>query len=153
VAEKIVRGELLAGVTDSDDFLSLTHDLSESAKSAFSANSFYDNDFPNDNEPLPNQPRISGVFIPGSVAVLKNAPHRSDAQKLVNALLSPDAENSLVRQMPGVVATRQFRAGRDWRDYQTQLFPHSAQVPNDTDKWAESWDEIREPLAQILLSD
>jgi iron(III) transport system substrate-binding protein len=131
VAEKVARSELTSGVTDTDDY------FAQKSK----AKSFYKMVF---NSPIT-------VFIPGSVAILKNAPHDDNAKKLVDALLQVETEKKLVETMIGVIPTRpQIKVT------QPELKPLAAQlknVPNDTVKWPAAWDEIREPLSEILLKD
>jgi iron(III) transport system substrate-binding protein len=123
VAENVAKGDLLAGVTDSDDFYAATRNLKPSQ------NRFLMTPFATS--------KTSSVLIPGSVAILKGAPHSENAKKLVDAILDPQTETQLKQAMPGVET----------------LHNSSQQAPDDTAKWAAAWDEIREPLAQILLSD
>ena len=89
------------------------------------------------------------VFIPGSVAILKNAPHGDNAKKLVDALLKIETEKQLVQTMIGVIPTRPHI-----KVTQPELKALAQQLknaPDDTEKWPAAWDEIREPLAEILL--
>jgi iron(III) transport system substrate-binding protein len=123
VAEYVARGDLLAGVTDSDDFYAATRNLKPSQ------NRFLMTPFATSKN--------SSVLVPGSVAILKGAPHNANAQKLVDAILDPQTETRLKQAMLGV----------------EPLHNSKQQAPDDTAKWAAAWDEIREPLAQILLSD
>ncbi len=52
----------------------------------------------------PDQDGIGTLLIPGTVAIVKGAPHLSEARKLVDYLLGPDVESMLAfskaRQMP-----------------------------------------------------
>lgn len=133
VADKIARGELFAGVTDSDDYYATMNRSNQK----FGGNKSGDD---------------AGTLIPGSVALMKSAPHKANARRLADALISVETENMLRQQMPGLASTRGFSAGQVPAN--GLVFPlHDETIPNDTDKWAAAWDEIREPLAQILLSD
>ena len=86
VAEKVARGELAYGITDSDDYF---------AQRSKAHNTF-----------LMSLTRPIAVFIPGAVAILKNAPHGDNAKKLVDALLKVETEKKLVETMIGVIPTR-----------------------------------------------
>ncbi len=129
VAEKIARYELLAGVTDTDDYFA-------QKSNAVSRYELWEG---------------KAVFIPGSVAILKNAPHTENAQKLVDALLHIETEKQLVNTMIGVIPTRpQIKITQPELKI---LAARMKNAPDDTAKWAGAWDEIREPLAEILLKD
>lgn len=78
-----------------------------------------------------------GCYVPGSVTILKGAPNAENARKLIDAILEPETEQMLVKLMKGV----------------KPLHGAKVDVPNDKDKWPAAWDEIREPLAQILLAE
>jgi iron(III) transport system substrate-binding protein len=131
VAEKVARGELAAGVTDTDDYFAQKPKSTAQYMIAL------------------NDPDV--VFIPGSVAILKGAPHEANAKKLVDALLKVETEKRLAETMLGVIPTR---SGIEVK--QTELETLAKQLkkaPNDTEKWAAAWDEIRQPIAEILLAD
>jgi iron(III) transport system substrate-binding protein len=123
VAENVAKGDLLAGVTDSDDFYAATRNLPRTQ------NKFLFTPFASG----PN----SDVIVPGSIAILKGAPHSANAQKLVDAILDRQTEAQLKAAMRGV----------------EMLHGSMQTTPNDTAQWAAAWDEIREPLARILLTD
>jgi ABC-type Fe3+ transport system substrate-binding protein len=87
---------------------------------------------------------------------MKNAPHKEAAKKLADALIDPETERLLVEEMRGVEPTRSdvaphsdMQSGPGKSDFH---FPTQG-VPDDADAWPTAWDKIREPLAQILLSD
>ena len=135
VAERVGRGELLAGVTDTDDFLAL--------QKQFPALRIV--------IPAPSSTRSDLVFIPMTAAILKNAPHLQNAQKLMDALSSPEIEAQIVKAMPGVLPLR-----ADWNDVPTAIAPFKNELEkprDDTTKWSDSWQKMREPLADILLRD
>jgi iron(III) transport system substrate-binding protein len=129
VAEKVARGELLCGVTDSDDFISRV----------------------NKKAPMRTL-NLCGSPVPITIAILKGAPHEANARKLMRALLRHDT--LLAKKMPGVWLTynesapNDAAASREWMPgYDSRGKPLLAA------KWLPTWDEIREPIAQILLSD
>ena len=131
VAEKIAVGELMAGITDSDDYNTFAK-----KHPGIWANTF-DSDV--------------GVLVPGSVAILKDAPHSENAKILVDALVSGEGENLLVSQMPGVLPTRHFPLDEKEKEKQINSF-FTSPIFNDTDKWADAWLSIRDPLFEILLT-
>jgi iron(III) transport system substrate-binding protein len=148
VAQKVGVGDLEAGVTDSDDYIAQKNKNGEIQ--------VVDDDLWEGRlkKPRLHTPKsINAVLVPGSVALLKNAPHRAAAQKLMDALLSSQMERQLVQTMQGVFPLRnmgqpQWKFGKD-----TAVIIDRYAVPDDTAKWPAAWDEIREPLAEILLKD
>ena len=119
VAERVAHGEAFVGMTDTDDFFAQKKNIGE-IQMAQSA-----------------EPRsINAMTIPGSVAVLKDAPHLENAQKLVDALVSSEVEKKLIQKMKGVSSLRNMKNP----------------PPDDTQKWADAWLSIREPLFEILLT-
>lgn len=130
VAEKVARGELWSGWTDTDDYFA----QKPKAKGYFSMRATEDT-----------------VFIPGSVAILQKAPHEANAQKLVDALLKVETEKQLVSTMTGVLPTRpQIEITQPELK---ALAPNLKKAPADTAQWPAAWDKIREPLAELLLQD
>lgn len=125
VAENIVKGDLVGGVTDSDDFFAATRN---------SQKSFFSTTF--STAPLATSNASNEILIPGSVAILKSAPNSANAQKLVDALVSKELEDLLIQKMKGVSSLR------------TMKNP----PPEDTQKWADAWLSIRDPLFEILLT-
>ncbi len=87
VAEKVARGELKAGVTDSDDYRTFSKKFKN--ETIAHANSFGD-----------------GFLIPGSVAILKGAQHSANAQKLVDAIVTAEFEKQFIAKMKGVESLR-----------------------------------------------
>lgn len=131
VAEKVARGELAYGITDTDDY------YAQRSKSRRTYLMLFDTK--------------TLVFIPGSLAILKNAPHQVNAQKLVDALLKIEIEKQLVQTMIGVMP---LRPGIELKQPELKkLMKQLKSAPDDTAKWPQAWDEIREPLAEILLKD
>jgi iron(III) transport system substrate-binding protein len=131
VAEKVRKGELSIGVTDSDDY------LAQQKKNGSILSVLQQEDI---------------VLVPGSVAMLHSAPHPEAARKLMDALLSRDTEQKLMQQMHGVYGLRGQTTPKELltlSDGGSLL----RNAPNDTAQWPAAWDKIREPLAQILLSD
>ena len=119
VAERVTHGEAFAGVTDTDDYFAQKKNIGEIQMSQSA-------------EPH----SINAMTIPGSVAILKSAPHSDNAQKLVDALVSKEFEDLLIQKMKGVSSLRNMKNP----------------PPNDTQKWADAWLSIRDPLFEILLT-
>ena len=135
VAERVGRGELLAGVTDTDDFLALQKQFPELQISLPT------------NAKLPNDL----IFVPMTAAIIKNAPHMSNAKKLMDALASAQTEALIVKAMPGVLPLR-----APWNDVPPSIAPlknYIASSRNDLEKWSDSWLQVRDPLSDILLRD
>jgi iron(III) transport system substrate-binding protein len=124
VAERVARGDLKLGITDSDDFWA-QQSKTGSLHSAL-----------NTHEKLADVG--DKVLVPGSVAMLKGAPHAEAAKKLVDAIIDKQTEQQLVQTMKGVYPLRD---------------PKLPQTPNDAAQWPAAWDKLRDPLAKILLSD
>ena len=132
VAQKVANGQARLGITDSDDYFA---QKAKAPEKIFMVVALDNNT----------------VFIPGSVAILKNAPHQANAKKLVDALLQRETEKQLVQAMTGVMP---LRPGIEVKQAEMQgMMKQLAKAPNDTEKWPAAWDEIREPLAEILLKD
>ncbi len=135
VAERVGRGELLAGVCDTDDFLALQKQ------------------FPDLRISLPRNPKLPNdlVFVPMTAAITRNAPHLQNAQKLMDALCSTETEAQIVRSMPGVLPIR-----APWNDVPASVAPlknELAKSRGDVEKWPGSWQKINAPLSDILLRD
>ncbi|HEX8550291.1 MAG TPA: extracellular solute-binding protein [Abditibacteriaceae bacterium] len=118
VAQRVARGELLAGITDSDDYLAQVREGGNI-----------------------DVAQMEWMAVPGAVAILKGAPHNQNAQKLVDALLAAPTQTLFAKTMPGVWTTAPG-ASAAWKNA----------APADTARWAESWQKVREPLAQIVLA-
>lgn len=82
VARKVAAGQLLVGVTDTDDYL-----RQKQKGGAIVAGNMH------------------LLAVPQSVAILKNAPHLDAAKRLVDALLAPETIAALCKAMPGVSPT------------------------------------------------
>lgn len=139
VAEKVARGELLAGVCDADDF------EEQRAKSGAQI------------EAAPFLPasknaaaRPSGeVAVPGSIALLKGAPHSKAAKKLIDALLEADVEKQLAARMKGVSLVHPAASFQHAVEGETFAYAPEG-TPNDSAQWPAGWDLVREPLAATL---
>jgi len=135
VAERVGRGELLAGLCDTDDFLALQKQFPDLKISLPT------------NEKLPNDL----LFVPMTAAIVQNAPHTESARKLLDALSSPQTEAQIVRSMPGVLPLR-----ASWNDVPASIAPlknYIASSRNDIGKWGGNWRQIRDPLSDVLLHD
>lgn len=116
VAERVASGDLLAGITDADDFAA-RHKQNPEIRLA-----------------KPREPgAINAIRVPGCAALLKGAPHLEAAKVVLDALLEARTERALSVVMLGVEPTRGAVA-----------------VPDDTARWAQSWDKLRDPLNEIL---
>jgi len=138
VADRVARGELLAGVTDTDDFLAKTTDIK-------GAQPMYRNIAGRATA------AIDGVLVPGTVAMIAGAPNPENARKLIDALVSAQTEKLFAQEMPGVLPLRGKLPPGQNEVAATEDTRFSA--PDDTASWAKTWKEIREPLAKLLLSD
>jgi iron(III) transport system substrate-binding protein len=132
VVDRVARGEVLVGVTDSDDYLAQRRKTADIRAV----------NYPN-VQAIPDT-----ILIPGSISMLKNAPHPKAAQRLIDALLRAQTEAALTSRMPGVFS---LRATAPTGKANLVLNEHS--LPDDTAQWPKSWDKVREPLAEILLKD
>lgn len=92
VAERVAHGELLAGVTDTDDYFA--------QKKSIPAIQLADSAEPHS---------INLVSVPGSVSILKDAPNSDNAKKLINALVSAEFEKKLIEKMKGVTSLRDIK--------------------------------------------
>ncbi len=141
VADKVYRGELLVGVTDTDDFYAVDRN---DRRIGYYAGSPWD------------RPEINRVMIPGSVAMLKGAPHPEAARRLIDALLSAATERRLAGKMRGLTmlhGTVWLNRGADRYAFATVSKDPSQWTRDDTARWPAAWDKVREPLAEILLAD
>lgn len=89
VAERVAAGDLLAGVTDADDFAA-RHKQNPALRLSKA------------RHPL----AINAVRVPGCAALLRGAPHLEDAKKILDALLDARTERALGAVMIGVEPTR-----------------------------------------------
>jgi iron(III) transport system substrate-binding protein len=138
VADKVARGELLVGVTDYDDFLAQRR-KSSGILAATKPN-------------IPIWLPADTTLVPGAVAMLKGAPHPQAARQLMDALLAARTEQLLVRRMPGVLSPRERRDPRTRVDANPVTYM-KRNSRHDTTRWVAAWDKVREPLAEILLTD
>lgn len=110
VADWVARGEVTVGVTDTDDAFSRIRD----------------------GKPLrmlyPDQKGIGALVIPNTVALIRGAPHPSDARRLIDFLLSRNVEAMLARgdsrQIP-------LRAGVPVPPGTPALMSATAEAPSD----------------------
>jgi iron(III) transport system substrate-binding protein len=83
VAEGVAKGQFALGLTDTDDALG---EIEAGRPLAML--------FP-DRDGRPKYPRLGVLFIPNTVAVVKNSPNPAGARKLVDYLLSTEVEAKL----------------------------------------------------------
>ena len=140
VADKVSRGELLAGFCDTDDY------LAEKTRNGGIALS---EPPPPTISPAKGEKVSQVVIIPISVAMIHGAPHSEAAQKLMDALLSRQTEAELATRMPGALPLRTPlpAASADLKAYQTLL----KETPYDYLQWPNLWDDVRDPLNEILM--
>lgn len=129
VALAVAEGHIAMGITDTDDFLS----QKKQGKSIFLV-----------------QTNRDSVLVPGTVALVKGAPHEANARKLMDVLTSAEFESLLVGAMPGVFAVRSIETGAAWKaagvDFsflQKNLVPPKASA-------GKGWQNLRRPLATLL---
>ena len=138
VAERVARGELMAGVTDTDDMLAQIREGRKIERARVVRS----------EEPL------NIILIPGSVAMLKGSPHPEAAKRLIDALLSIETEKLLVKTMPGVLPLRgPLPSDGKTAPITTSISDPRFGAPDDTASWVDAWNSVREPLAEILLND
>jgi hypothetical protein len=132
VADKVSRGELLAGITDTDDFYATQKKPGSGIRVV--------SDAPN--------PAINAVLVPGSVAILKNAPqHESGAKTGERPARPQHRRRTDARDDRRTIDAAHTTAEQDF------YFSVLETAPGDTRLWPESWNKVREPLADILLRD
>ena len=88
VRDLVASGQLIAGLTDTDDACGA---LSNKAPVTII---------------FPDQDGLGTLIIPNTVALIKNAPHTGNAQKLIDFLLSPRTENLLIESGWSHIALR-----------------------------------------------
>lgn len=125
VAERVANGELLAGISDTDDW-----EIQIKQKGTLKIGL-----------------KFAGLTVPGSVSILKDAPHQEEAKILADALISLETENLLTQTMPGVYSTRQGK------DVAKPLPKDTGSKMGDASGWVTAWQEMRDPLAEILLKN
>jgi iron(III) transport system substrate-binding protein len=133
VADGVARGELVAGVADSDDW------ATQRTRGGGTAM-------------LQNE---AAMPVPGSVALIKNAPHPAAARQLIDALVSARTEARLTQLMPGVYAARNVGAHMPPGAPAARPLPAAlrARLPRSYGAWPAAWNALREPLADIVLNN
>jgi iron(III) transport system substrate-binding protein len=129
VASAVADGNLLYGITDSDDYLSQKREK----KTVYLMKTTQDN-----------------VLVPGSASLIDGAPRADNARKLLDALLSAQTEGRLVKAMPGVFSVRHLDDPQNWKSG-GEDFGFLRQTPReDFSKWRAAWEALRRPLADLL---
>ena len=128
VAAAVASGQILFGLTDTDD-----------AMLEIEAGSPVEIIYP-DREP----DQLGTLFIPNTIAVIKNAPHPEAARKLAGAILSPEVENRLA-EGPSAQIPLLKSADKPAR-VETPATVHSMQV--DFQAAADAWDRAAAFLAK-----
>jgi iron(III) transport system substrate-binding protein len=128
VAEGVGRGDFALGVTDTDDAL---EEIEAGRPLAMI--------FP-DRDGSPSNPRFGTLFIPNTVAVIKNCPNPEGARKLVDFLLSAEIEKRLAES-----ASHQLPVNQQVKAKLPAGMPTPADVKpmivdwgKAVDRWAES---------------
>ncbi|RYG54128.1 hypothetical protein EON80_32045, partial [bacterium] len=128
VALGVAEGNLEYGIVDTDDFLAQKREN----KSIYLVKTTQDN-----------------VLVPGSASLVAGAPHRENARKLLDALLSAQSEQELIHQMPGMFSVRHVREANNWKSG-GEDFSYLKDTPTeDTAKWLPVWQALRKPLADM----
>jgi iron(III) transport system substrate-binding protein len=142
VARAVGSGLLLAGVTDTDDYLAAKKRFPD-LRLALPGPMFQSN--------VREEMVSETVFVPMPVLLIADAPHADAGKRLIDALASRDTEEQLIRLMPGVLPVRlELPAqSRELRPYVEAL----KSAPEDTSKWAKLWEDVRDPLAEVLLKN
>jgi iron(III) transport system substrate-binding protein len=83
VADAVVAGDAVVGVTDTDDALGALKEHPEAVAMIF----------PDRDRPAGE--KMGTLFIPNTVAIIKGAPNPEAARKLIDYLLSPEVEKEL----------------------------------------------------------
>lgn len=134
VARAVADGQLVTGVTDSDDFLA---QLKRSKK---------------DFRPYQTVATNNAIMVPGAVSILKGSPNPEGAKKLFDAIVSAQNEKALIQQMPGVFSLRRLKDKANWQSGGVDFSFMMNAPPDDYAKWPATWRQIREPLNQIFAS-
>lgn len=129
VASGVADGNLVYGVTDSDDFLAQRRE----GKKVFLMKTTQNN-----------------VLVPGCASMLAGAPHPENARKLLDALLSAQTEQRLVKGMPGVFSVRKLNDAKNWQSGGEDFSYVKDEPIADYSKWRTSWEALRKPLADLF---
>jgi iron(III) transport system substrate-binding protein len=139
VAEWVSKGrsslgqEVLVGITDSDDAL---EELADGHDVAIV--------YP-DREASAKS-RMGTLFIPNTLAIIKDCPNPSGARKLVDYLLSPDVERQLAEGPSGQIPLNPKVKFELRKPLQTPKTVKAMEV--DWDKAADAWEESQAFLAK-----
>ncbi|RYX82236.1 extracellular solute-binding protein [bacterium] len=129
VALGVADGNLLYGVTDSDDYLS----QKLQKKTVYLVKTTENN-----------------VLIPGCASMIKDSPNPENARKLLDALLSAQTEGRLTTKMPGVFSVRHLSDAKNWQSGGEDFsFLKNEALPDFT-KWRPAWESLRKPLADLF---
>ncbi len=129
VALGVADGNLLYGVTDSDDFLS----QKRQSKTVYLVKTTQNN-----------------VLVPGCASMIAGAPHPENARKLLDALLSAQTEGRLVKAMPGVFSVRHTSDPKNWQSGGEDFSYLKNEAASDLTKWRTAWEALRKPLADLF---
>jgi iron(III) transport system substrate-binding protein len=128
VATAVGSGQLAFGLTDTDDAMG-------EVDAGSPVSIIYPNSQPTD---------LGTLFLPNTLAILKNAPHPEAAEALANALLSPETESELAKgpsaQIPLLTSTKAPARVKTPQDIQ----PMAA----DFDAASRAWDRVTQFLAE-----
>jgi iron(III) transport system substrate-binding protein len=130
VATFVAANKIKSGVTDTDDYL---------AQIEKSKGDFY---------VVPT--KTENVLVPGAVSILKNSPNPENARKLFDAIVSAENEAALVKEMPGVFSLRQMNDDPNWKSGKEDFSFLKNSPVDDYSQWPKIWQDIREPLNEVL---
>jgi iron(III) transport system substrate-binding protein len=130
VAEAVGRGEVAVGMTDTDD--AMAEVLAGRPVAVL---------FPDAAGGTPEFPRMGTLFIPNTVAVIRDGPNTAAGRKLVDYLLSPEVERRLAAA-GGFQIPLNPKAQADLPE---ALAPARAAVPMKVDfgRATELWEEVQ----------
>ena len=136
VAEEVAAGRAAWGVTDTDDALEELHSGKPVAVI-----------FP-DREANAIYPRMGTLYLPNTIALVKNAPHPEAAKKLIDQLLAPATEAELARAGGYQIPLHPEAIG----DLPTEIVPPSKGRPMrvDFDKAADRWETVQAFLRETF---
>lgn len=136
VAEGVARGDFAIGVTDTDDAM---EEIESKQPIALV--------FP-DRDGHPRYPKLGTLFIPNTVAVVRNAPNREGARRLVDFLLSAATEKRLAEG-----PSHQLPVNPEVHAKLPPMLATPAQArPMEVDwnKAADSWAESQRLMAELF---
>jgi iron(III) transport system substrate-binding protein len=132
VAQEVGRGTIALGLTDTDDALGEIDAGSPVAIVYL------------DREP----DQLGTLFIPNTLAVIEGAPHRQQAERLADYLLSPEVELALANGPSGQIPLGRGASGAAKLKVETPATVHA--MPVDFEAAASQWDQAAAFLTDLF---